>query len=321
MRIKSIKFNDGFDCYIKWRMTNICNYACSYCSRSKTLEEYSEDAITQENEDLMQTAKDINTLLESCDFENIKIDLVGGEITLLDLATILGGITTDKVKRFDITTNFSKSAEYYISLAKLFPISLTASLHAGCADTDTFFEKVKEVYEANIFEYFKCETVSCSGNQSDVEDFISHCEEIGIDYVVDRDKTATATEDEKISSKRTGDNELYSVEFTDGTTKEFNSKTEILNTFLSNSKTKGRYFHSKDMMCTNSYNFLYIDNDTILGRKEGESGCKNKIKISDFSFVPPVKCTSDYCSLCGRFSVYTAEGEELEDTDTDETTD
>jgi MoaA/NifB/PqqE/SkfB family radical SAM enzyme len=313
MRIKSIKFNDGFDCYIKWRMTDICNYACPYCVRSKTTESYSEETITKENADLVQVAKDVNTLLENSDFTNVKIDLIGGEVTLLDLGTILAEITTAKVTMFDITTNFSKSAEYYINLAKLFPISLTASLHSDCADKDVFFEKVKTVYDANVLKYFKCETVSCSDNQSEVEDFISRCEEIGVDYIIDRDKTNSISQSEIIKTKRTGTENLYSVEYTDGTKTDFASKGEIFNTLINNVYCKGRYIHTKGMMCTNSYNYIYLDKDTVLGRQEGESGCKHKIKISDFKFLPPAKCDIDFCSFCGRFSVYTADGETLEE--------
>ena len=314
MRIKSIKFNDGFDCYIKWRMTDICNYSCSYCIRSKTTESYSEETITEENTDLIQVAKEINTLLENSDFTNIKIDLIGGEVTLLDLETILAEITTEKVTEFNITSNFSKSADYYISLAKLFPISLTASLHAGCADKDTFFEKARTVNEAGVLKYFKCETVSCSDNQSDVEDFISSCEKIGVDYIIDRDKTNTASQTEVIGSKRTKEKELYLVEFTDESSKNYSSKAEIFNLFVNNVYCKGRYIHTKGMMCTNSYNYIYLNKDTVLGRQEGESGCKHQIKISDFKFLPPAKCEIDFCSFCGRFSVYTADGEELEET-------
>ena len=317
MRIKSIKFNDGFDCYIKWRMTDICNYSCSYCIRSKTTESYSEETITEENTDLTQVAKDVNMLLENSDFSNIKIDLIGGEVTLLDLETILAEITTEKVTEFNITSNFSKSADYYINLAKLFPISLTASLHSGCADKDVFFEKAKTVNEANVLKYFKCETVSCSDNQGDVEDFISNCETLGVDYIIDRNKEESITSEMKIALKRTGGAELYTVEFTDGTTKNFESKAEIFNLFKNNAFAKGKAIHTGGMMCTCSTNYIYIQKDVIIGRKEGESGCGNKMSVSEFKFLPAQKCTCDFCTLCGRYSLYTADGEELEETDFD----
>lgn len=313
MRIKSIKFNDGFDCYIKWRMTDTCNYSCSYCIRSKTTEAYSADEVATENEELVQVAKDINTLLESSDFSNIKIDLIGGEVTLLDLETILAEITTEKVTEFNITTNFSKSADYYINLAKLYPISLTASLHSGCADKETFFDKAKTVNEANVLKYFKCETVSCSDNQSDIEDFISNCEALGIDYIIDRNKEECITSEMKIASKRTGSAELYTVEFTDGTTKNFESKAEIFSLFKNNAFARGKAIHTGGMMCTCSTNYIYIQKDTVIGRKEGESGCGNKMSVSEFKFLPAQKCTCDFCTLCGRYSLYTADGEELEE--------
>ncbi|WP_298739782.1 hypothetical protein [uncultured Treponema sp.] len=310
MRLKSLSLNTGYDAAVKWRMTDICNYSCSYCSRAKTLKEYDAGKINAENEELKSVAQKINALLEKSGFKNIKIDLVGGEVTLLDLPLILDAISTEKVKEYNITTNFSQSAEYYIQLAKKIPLSMTASLHEQHTDLNVFFEKARAVKEAGVLKDFKCETVSCTGNQDIIKIFEEKCGENGLEYIIDRDKN-NIEKTQNISSRR--EKNLYIAEFTDGTKKEFPSKAALLETFIDTRLCEGRRINTKGLICTFSYNFIYIDKDTVLGRAKENSGCKNRIPIDKFEILPPAKCQIDYCSLCGFFSLYAPEDEELEE--------
>lgn len=145
MRIKSLSYNDGFDCRIKWRMTDICNYSCPYCARGNFLSAYSAEKIASENAALASTAEKISALLSKSGFKKVKIDLIGGEVSLLDLESILSRITAENVAEYNITTNLSKPADFYISLASKFPVSMTASLHESEADFDVFFAKAERI--------------------------------------------------------------------------------------------------------------------------------------------------------------------------------
>lgn len=310
MRLKSLSLNTDYDATVKWRMTDICNYSCSYCVRAKTLEEYDAEKINAENEELKSVAQKINALLEKSDFKNIKIDLIGGEVTLLNLPLILDAISTEKVKEYNITTNFSQSAEYYIQLAKKIPLSMTASLHEQNADLNVFFEKAKAVKEAGVLKDFKCEAVSCAGNQDIIKIFEEKCKENGLEYIIDRDKNGIE-KTQKISSQR--EKNLYIAEFTDGTKKEFSSKAALLETFIDTKFCKGRRVNTKGLVCTFSYNFIYIEKGTVLGRTKEDLRCCNRIPIDKFEIFPPAKCQIDYCSLCGFFSLYAPEDEELEE--------
>ena len=312
MRIKKLYFNDGFDATLKWRMTDICNYSCSYCIRAGKTEGVSKEKIEAENETLKAVAKKINSLLEKSDFSNVKIDLIGGEITLLDLPAILGEIKSKKVTEYNITTNFSQPAEYYINIAKNFPISMTASLHEQCTDIDDFFEKANTVNKSGVLIDFKVETVSSSENQESVLKFIEKCKENALDYIIDRDKT-NLSENQIISSSRSNSRNNYFVEFSDGTEKEYNSKAELLSEFSGLRFCQGRRVNTKGLMCTFSNDYIYIEKSTVLGRTKENSSCMNRIPIDDFEILPPAKCQIDFCSICGRFRLYAPEGEELED--------
>lgn len=312
MRIKKLYFSDGFDATLKWRMTDVCNYSCSYCIRAGMTKDLSSEKIALENENLKNTAKKINSLLENSDFENVKIDLIGGEVSLLDLPAILEEIKSKKVSEYNITTNFSQPAEYYIKLAKAFPVSMTASLHEQCADINVFFEKANIIKNSGVLIEFKVETVSSSENQETVLKFIEKCKDFELDYIIDRDKT-DVSENQIISSSRSSSRNNYFVEFTDGTKKEYKSKSELLSEFINFRLCQGRRVNTKGLMCTFSNDFIYIEKDTALGRIKEKSGCMNRIPIDDFEILPPAKCQTDFCSICGRFRLYAPEGEELED--------
>ena len=70
---------------VKWRLTDACNYRCSYCLRSCT---------SQQNQDISLAKHDYKIALESApDIARIinempgkvKLDLIGGEVSLFDL--------------------------------------------------------------------------------------------------------------------------------------------------------------------------------------------------------------------------------------------
>ncbi len=310
MRIKSLSYNDGFDCRVKWRMTDICNYSCPYCARGNFLSAYSAEKIASENIALAGTAEKISALLSDSGFKNVKIDLIGGEVSLLDLESILSRITAENVAEYNITTNLSRPADYYISLASRFPVSMTASLHESEADIVEFFVKAGKIKSSGALRGFKCETVSCADNQETVGKFIEKCGEIGADFIIDRDKSAPASSME-ISARRTGEGELISAQFTDGTSRVFKSKAELLGLFLGNRFAKGKFAYTKGLRCTNSEDYLYIDKHTAVGRRKDGGKCAERMPVDEFEFLPAQKCKVDFCSLCGRFRLYTEDGDEL----------
>ena len=82
MKIKSI-INSEKMFTIKWRLTDWCNYRCSYCLRKFK----GQDSILNENK-ILTTAVYVNRLVDEAGMD-VKLNLIGGEITFLNLKKIL----------------------------------------------------------------------------------------------------------------------------------------------------------------------------------------------------------------------------------------
>ena len=107
---------------IKWRLTDACNYKCSYCLRYSWSNKTQDTSLVQQDNELaIRLIPEIARIINEMPGK-VKLDLIGGEVSLLDLETILNGIfaiTSDKLFRLNITTNMFKPAEYYTNLCDL----------------------------------------------------------------------------------------------------------------------------------------------------------------------------------------------------------
>ena len=117
--IKSITDLDNSDFIIKWRMTEMCNADCSYCIRKNRHVGVISERLKEQNRRLCEVAKEISRMIDSTDFHNVKIDLIGGEVSILDLEKICGNFTAGKIKRINLTTNLLKPVDYYKNLCNL----------------------------------------------------------------------------------------------------------------------------------------------------------------------------------------------------------
>ena len=305
--VKLTSENGVFDFIIKWRMTNSCNTNCSYCIRKK-FTHFPKD-INAENENLKIVAVKLNKLIESLPQKKIKIDAIGGEVTLLDLQGIFSEIKSEKLKRVSITTNLLRSADYYISLAEIVPLSITASYHDEAQSLDDYFKKIEKIKNCKNIQYLNCETVSTAGNTELVTDFISRCEKIGVYYMVEPDRrkdTDKNRENEDLIVKSNKPNHArYTAVFSDGTEKKYYARSALLAEFTIPECMYGRFVPTKNLYCTHSFDFVYINIDKATGRRAGCNGCSNVMEVEDFKPMPaPEKCTSTLCSLCGTVSLY-----------------
>ena len=117
--IISITDLDNSDFIIKWRMTEMCNADCSYCIRKSRHVGVIPERLKEQDGRLCEVAKEISRMIDSTDFHNVKIDLIGGEVSILDLEKICGNFTAGKIKRINLTTNLLKPVEYYKNLCDL----------------------------------------------------------------------------------------------------------------------------------------------------------------------------------------------------------
>lgn len=289
--VTKIQDMDEHDFIIKWRLTDKCNYQCSYCLRRKSASDFE---ITEE--EMLQAAEQINNL---CKNKKSKVDLIGGEPSLLDLSKICSKLSD--AQTIHITTNLSQTVEYYRQVASSCNrLIMTASFHEEYADFDEFFGKIAELSEIKIC----LEMVSTESNSEIVEKFISKCEENGYTYMVENDLRF-----EQQNIKQSNKNEYrYKLVFDDGTEKLYKTRNELLT-----DETTGINFHRKaitpkEMYCTNSYDYVYIDRNIVHGRSNTESRCSVKIPLAKFNLLEkPAKCHctgSQYCTLCGHISLF-----------------
>ena len=147
--------------YIKWRLLNNCNYHCSYCIRK----------------DLgVETFPGFKELLNRADnFNKMKIpfrlELIGGEVTLLDLKCLLSRITTENLKAVYISTNLYRDVNYFEELYKYLhsrniELALSCSLHEEECDENIFIEKIKQLSKIVDRVYLEC--VSTDKNENTI---------------------------------------------------------------------------------------------------------------------------------------------------------
>jgi organic radical activating enzyme len=301
------------DFNIKWRMTNLCNIHCSYCIRYKHRVDINDTRVKENEDKLCEVARDISKLLEKTKFNNIRLNLIGGEVTIFDLKRILANITTDKVKVISITSNFMRNTQYYLELAdychsRNIELSIRLSCHYEFITLDKYFEKITQL--KGKIDYLTCEIVSSSNNQDLCKDFISRCEKIKVNYLLDADirqKQVEARKKGLLTNSKTYDkrNPRYKISFTDGTEEIF----ETRNQFLTSKEIKGtkdlKFIQTGGMYCTNSYNYIYIDFDKVNGRSSPNSDCHELIPINDFKLLEsPAICRKDYCTICGHMDLF-----------------
>lgn len=290
-------------CVIKWRLTDICNYHCSYCIRRDFIQ--SESNLIYDFATCLDAADDVIRIAEelyTINKKKVKIDLIGGEISLFkDLGILLNKLYESyPIAKINITTNLSKPAEYFLKLNEIATshnkvLSMTASFHYEYADLDTFIEKAKVLNEA-LGNNFKCETVITNGNEQ-VEDFIKKCEEINCHYMCEEDLLDTSKRGEKIRNYKVGDR--YLVIFDDGTEKTYPTRNEVLKQF-------GKYgvaINTKGMRCSRDNDYVYIEKNMAIP-------CHNMIPIKNYRVSEcPQDCRIGECTLCGHMSIYPKESE------------
>lgn len=301
------------DCTIKWRMTDLCNIHCSYCGRRRhTISKWTKEEKESQEDKLCEIIKDISKMINKTKFSNVKLNLLGGEITIFDLVKIFKNLESDKIKVVRITTNTMQSIKYYFDLlgylhSRNIQANICFSLHTEFLSFDKYFEKIAQLKDK--VDILTCEIPSRADNQDICQKFIDKCEELEVNYCLDADIRASqkgAREKGLLTANKIfGEkNPRYLVTFTDGTQKYYIGRSQ----FLTDKDIDGKdlkYIHSKGLYCTIGYNYVYIDFDKVNCRKSVESGCHELMDIKDFNFLDrPAVCKSDYCTICGCMSLY-----------------
>lgn len=261
---------------IKLRLTDFCNYKCSYCIRRKSIEQ---DGNMLDDENCLKYIDDYNRIVDELRAKTkrpVKVDLIGGEITLLPYLSEL--ISKLKADRINITTNLSKPLPIDSR------ISITASFHPEFTDLDTFFKSV--VYYKDKFKNFKVETVSFSG-ATHVDDFVNRAKQIRVPYMVEEDLL-----DVNKTGKACSSNKPKPRYLVDG--KYYNTRNE----FLKKHGENGWGVLITDEYCSRDVNYVYIEQGEV-------SSCNKLTPVKDFHVMDYHKCYrgGGLCSLCGHITI------------------
>lgn len=295
--IKSIIDLDD-KCVIKWRLTDVCNYACTYCIRKPLV--HDGHTLTKDMNACIDAIDDVKRIArELYEINNrlVKIDLIGGEISLFDQLNAMIGILFIEpcIAEINITTNLSRNADYYIQLcetAKKYNkvLSLTASFHFQYAKLDEFMDKAKIMHNY-LEDNFKCETVITDGNEY-IDQFISKCNDIGCYYMCEEDMKDKTKKGLTVKNYKSGNR--YKV--------IMDNDEEIL--YTTRNEVCKRYGHdgfaidTTGMKCTRDNNYIYIEQNMVIP-------CHTKVYIRNYRVSPyPKYCSFGKCSLCGHMSIF-----------------
>lgn len=302
----------------KWRMTDVCNYYCSYCLH------FTHEKAQEPEEDKERCWRAIPHVRRICEemSENtgkkVKIQLIGGEVTVFSwLPDFLKELTVDApwLKCVNITSNFSRSNDWWRELIKSshVPITATMSYHPeGYKDgMEDFVNRLAELQGEKIFKYVKAETVYCEEFQH-AKEFSELCKEKGVDCLIDSDlrkKGRNTINPHKYTHKEKGSR--YRILFSDGTAKELQSRNEFLKTYGED----GKYIDCDGFYCTMFYDHIDCSRDKITACNPifpyKENSFCSACLVDDFHPLKTIfKCPkgivgkNSRCTICGNMSLY-----------------
>lgn len=316
MKVEDIKaiisLNGMCHSTIKWRLTDDCNYDCSYCIRKKfkikehqKIEQYK---IDQEN--CIRICPEVARIIKELPGW-VKLDLIGGECSILDLHTILDILFKEcgeKLKRINLTTNMSMSADYYNDLAQLCysygsEIGITCSWHSDYVSLEDFIKKFSLIKSPTNQKGIRIEAVSRLDNQEDIKRLIEICEQNNYTYFIERDFFVDKKDNDKLicqASKKK--KERYKVITNDNEEHLYKTRNEFITSDVGD--INASLFLPNGYYCSRDYDYVYIDFTQHMGRAFNPLRCNIREPIENFHpLKAPVPCCNNICTMCGQISV------------------
>ena len=307
MKIKSIINNERMFT-IKWRLTEWCNYRCSYCLRKFKGQD------TKLNElKILSTAPQVNRLIDEAG-KDVKLNLIGGEVTYLNLIRIVSLLKSPNLKKIHITTNFSNKLSYYVELANYLlsrniMLSMNISYHNEYVDLDEFIKKAVafRTIALNLYS-FKLEFVVAPENEKMLQEVKEKCKENNLDYLIELDKSQSEEYFKTLNIKSSVQKPRWVINYTDGTSDKNITRSQLINQF------EDKLFPTKDYYCTSGMTYIYIRENKVAKNSTCIHG-EQYTPIEQYHINKEIcKCDNPIgkCSLCGDFSI-SLDKEELND--------
>lgn len=298
MKIKSIINNERMFT-IKWRLTEWCNYRCSYCLRKFKGQD------TKLNElKILAIAPQVNRLIDEAG-KDVKLNLIGGEVTYLNLIKIVSLLKSSNLKKIHITTNFSNKLSYYVELANYLlsrniMLSMNISYHNEYDNLYDFIKKAVafKTIALNLYS-FKLEFVVAPENESMLNSVKEKCEENNLDYLIELDKSQSEEYFKTLNIKSSVQKPRWVINYTDGTSDKNITRSQLINQF------EDKLFSTKDYYCTSGTTYIYIRENKVAKNSTCVHGGQY-IPIEQYHINKEIcKCDNPIgkCSLCGDFSI------------------
>lgn len=314
MNIKSVYDHEVYKGFIKWRLTDYCNYSCEYCVRRKRYDRgigwHQDTELRDEDwQKDVQAVPYVNRILNEFNGP-VKIDFIGGEVTTLPLIELLKLLDSPNLRHFNITTNFSKDIDFYkelidYSFSRDIKVGLVVSFHYQFNQVDTFLQKICDLQEyakdrgtLTISAEMPC---TCKNIEQAIA-FSEACDKLNIPYKIERDIRVTPADQLNLFAKSTIDHIRYNVTYTDGSTEQIITRNDLLT--RNDLNTNGCSIATKGYYCTRDVNYVLIEHNVHYGFTATSNTCACKEPIEDFHILSePRICTRERCSLCGRMSI------------------
>jgi MoaA/NifB/PqqE/SkfB family radical SAM enzyme len=284
---------------IKWRLTEWCNYRCSYCLRKFKGQDTKLDEIK-----ILKIAPQVNRLIEEANTD-VKLNLIGGEITFLDLKRIISLLKSNNLKKIHITTNFSNKLTWYIDFANYLlkrniMLSMNVSYHNEYTNLDDFINKaiIFKRTALNLYS-FKLEFVVAPENEKLLKEVKYKCKEAGLDYLIELDKSQSEEYFKKLNIQSSVSKPRWIINYIDGTNNKDITRSQLINQF------EDKLCPSKYYYCTSGATYIYIREDKVAKNSTCIHG-KQYTPIEKYHIDKNIyKCNNPVgkCSLCGDFSI------------------
>lgn len=290
---------------IRWNVTKICNYYCDFCiqgDKNKHLQDYQGETETLRLE-ICDKIIDFIENKVSKQYKNIKLFLIGGEVTVLkEFIKILQKIVDSKFKgniEIHIKTNLSCNKQVLKNMVKLFSsknryIVISASYYKEFTTEKEFIKKIKYLHYTNAFgkhlKRMRLPKIFTSYNvkvgvcyplftEDDYALFLNFKEKYSkyanfIKYIVIRNyKTVISEEFKEKLCLINNENKNIIVTLKDGSTQYFSGTPRI-----SLAVKKTRHFNPYGMLCDSGVHNLSIGN---LGDISRCPSCKEKTRVGN----------------------------------------
>jgi len=223
-----------------WKMTNWCNYRCSYCYMANNVKNAVENT---PKENLLTIAKNIDNLAKTYFPEKpFMLHLIGGEVGYFNLIEVLEQIESKQLKKVLIVTNLSSSLDYWLRLRDYCEnrgceFTITASMHLEFCDPDEFMQKLSRINQGNN----RRSRAKCVVNDENILKYLELTKKYPnvviqptVERIADNENSSISEKTMKIvdflnSQMKKSVKPYFFVTMKDGSVLEFSSNIELIN--------------------------------------------------------------------------------------------